>query len=62
MPRVAERPHHFAHAAPRLARIAADVDQVGPVGGQPFRLGEDRRQRQPRGVIDFGQNLDVVRP
>src|SRR5262245_12099949 len=52
--------HALAHARPWLARIAANIDQVGAVRGQVARLPYNLGQREPRGVIDLGDNLDVI--
>ena len=46
--------------SPRFARIAADVDEVGPAGVQSVGFGQHDRPAKPTGVVDLGQNFDVV--
>ena len=40
--------------------VAADVDPVGPLGDEPSGLVEDLLGREPGGVVDLGEDLDVV--
>ena len=52
----------LADAAPGAARVAAEVDPVGPLGDEAVGLGDDLLDRQGRGVVDLGEDLDVERP
>src|SRR5436853_454797 len=55
-------PHRVADAGPRRARVAAHVDDVGPLVAVPPRLGQQFLAGQARGVVDLGEDRDVVGP
>ena len=44
----------------RTARRAADIDDVGPGGAERVGRRPQLAARQPRRVVDLGQDLDVV--
>src|SRR5436309_3099215 len=47
-------------AGPGVAGVTAEINHIGAVGFEARRPGEDLLPRQSRGVIDFGDDLDVV--
>ena len=57
---VAQHPDRVADAGPRPAGVAAEVDHVGPAVAIAAGLGADRVEREGRGVVDLGEDLDVV--
>ena len=57
---VAQCAHGVADAGHGVAGVAADVDHVGAVAGQFGGLAEDLVERQPRAVVDLGDDFDVV--
>ena len=61
VPVVDEASNDVGHTAPAPFGIAAEVDAVGTVGTHSPRLGEDRIVGHPRGMVDFGDDLDGVR-
>src|SRR5262249_40076174 len=56
----AQCPDGLGGIVPGDARIAAQVDDVSPRGAIGPGLGDNLRPRQPRTMIDLGQDLDVV--
>ena len=57
---VPQTSHRVANFTPGFAGDAAQVDQVGPLTTQPHRLADEISNCQSRGVIDLGEDLDVV--
>src|SRR5438093_854062 len=55
-----ERSHAMSDTGPRLTRVAADVDHVGPAGAQPASFRNNFRQGKARSVVDFGEDFDVI--
>ena len=55
------RPRPRRRRRPTAARVAAQVDQVGPLARQPIGLVEQRLAGEARGVVDLGEDLDVER-
>ena len=58
--RAHELAHHVGELRERAAGRAADVDDVGAGGTERLGRGAQLAPRQPRGVVDLGQDLDVV--
>ena len=59
-PGLAQGRHGVADAGPGRAGVAADVDDVGPGGAVALGLGEQVGSGQARGVVDLGEDGDVV--
>ena len=59
---VTERRDGLADPRPRRARLAAEVDQVGPLGAEPLGLPDQFVPLEPGRMVDLGQNLDVMAP
>src|SRR5690606_33931598 len=56
-----ERAHRFREVRERRARSAAHVDHVRAARAVVRRAVEDLLDRQPCGVVDLREDLDVVR-
>ncbi len=58
---VSKHLHRVAQACPRDPGITSQVDHVGRLVLEPFRLPEQFIYREPGRMIDLGEDLDVVR-
>src|SRR5262249_25048587 len=58
-PKLLDRPPDFG---PTLTGVASDVDHGGPFRPEVLGGRDELVEREPRGVVDLGEDFDVVRP
>ena len=60
MPWSRKRGHGIARLRPGRARVATQVDHVGPLRAERSASSAQFLAFEPRGMVDLGQDLDVV--